>query len=170
MKRSAIILLLMLMSLMIEPLGPWQAQNRARQVVDTSAARSTADNRAYPALTVQLDEGQFKLTDLRLASVGGSTRLNGKLVNQTKRLWPSAVFAVKAYDTNGRQLRGVEKETIFGFHQLGKGKSISINSGYGVWLEGISLSAISRLEVVLLDDEPQTAHAARQTTTVEIEE
>lgn len=170
MKRSAAILLVMLMALMIEPLGPWQAQNRARQVIDTQAARSSAaDARAYPALTVPFDEGSFKLTDLRLARVGASTKLSGKLVNQTKRLWPSVVFAVKAYDSNGKELRGVERETIFGCHQLGKGKSTPINSGYGVWLEGIPLSAISRLEVVLLDNAAPAAHASRKAR-VEIEE
>jgi len=170
MKRSAFILLSMLMGLMIEPLGPWQAQNRPRQATDTTAARSAVDSKTYPTLTVPLDEGSFKLADLRLMRIGGSTKLNGKLINQTKQMRPTVVFALKAFDSNGRQLKGVEKETIFGCNQLGKGKSAPINSGYGVWLEGIPLSAIARLEVVVLYDEPSTAHADRQKPSVEIEE
>ncbi|MBD0325977.1 MAG: hypothetical protein ICV68_06085 [Pyrinomonadaceae bacterium] len=170
MKRPALILLSMLMGLMIEPLGPWLAQNRVRQLANTNAARSVVNTKSHPALIVPFDEGRFRLTDLRLVRAGGSTKLNGKLVNQTKRAWPSVVFAIRAYDSNGRQLRGVERQTIFGFNQLAKDKSAPINSGYGVWLEGIPLSAIARLEVVLLDDESPAAHADRQSLSIEIEE
>ncbi|HEX8000640.1 MAG TPA: hypothetical protein VF528_19830 [Pyrinomonadaceae bacterium] len=172
MKRPAFILLSMLVGLMIEPLGPWLAQNRTRQLANanTNAASSVVNIKSHPSLTVPFDEGRFRLTDLRLVRVGGSTRLNGKLVNQTKQSWPAVVFAVRAYDSNGRQLRGVERETIFGFNQLAKDKSVSINSGYGVWLEGIPLSAIARLEVVLLDEESQAAHAGKKPLSSEIEE
>lgn len=171
MKRPALILLSMLMGLMIEPLGPWLlAQNRPRQLANTNTARSAVDAKTHPALSVPFDEGRFRLTDLRLVRVGGSTKLNGKLSNQTKQAWPAVVFAVRAYDSSGHQLRGVERETIFGFNQLAKDKSVSINSGYGVWLEGIPLSTIARIEVVLLDDEQPAAHADKQSSSRVIEE
>lgn len=170
MKRSAYILFLMVLSLMIEPLGPWQARERPRSVAQTSAQPNARDSRPHQPLTVVLDDGAFVLKDLRLAPIGGSTRLSGKLINQTKRRWTAIVFAVRAFDRNGQRLRGVEAETIFGFHQLERGKSAPLNSGYGVWLEGIPLSAVARLEVVVLDDERPEAHARKPTRTAEIEE
>ncbi len=170
MKRPAFILLAMLVGLMIEPLGPWLAQNRSRQLASTTATRTTVDGKSHSSLTIPFDEGRFRLTDLRLVRVGASTKLSGKLVNQTKQSWPTVVFAIRAYDSNGQQLRGIERETIFGFNQLAKDKSAPINSGYGVWLQGIPLSAIARLEVVLLDDELPKAHAGKQSTAIEIEE
>jgi hypothetical protein len=170
MKRTFIILLSMLFGLMIEPLlGPWQAQNRARQVKSASAPRTFADSRSQPSLTVPLGEGSFVLTDLRLKSVGGSTRLTGKLVNRTQKAWEQLVFTLRAYDLSGQPLKGVERETIFGVNQLGKGKSASLNSGYGVWLEGIPLNAIARVEV-LLDNRAEAAHVVEGETSSVIEE
>jgi hypothetical protein len=171
MKRTIVFLISLLFSLMLEPLlGPWQAQNRAGQAANTSTPRRADDNRPQPSLSVTLDEGSFVLTDLRLISVGGSTRMTGKLVNRTKRTWENLVFTVSAYDSAGRPLRGIERETIFGIHQLGKGKSASINSGYGVWLEGIPLNAIARLEAVLSDDKAQAAHSYEKVSSTEMEE
>jgi hypothetical protein len=171
MKRSAYILFLMALSLMIEPLGPWQARERPRQAAQTRTQTVRAsESRPYQALTIALDDGSFVLKDLRLVSIGGSTKLNGRLVNQTKRRWDSIVFAVRAFDRSGKRLRGVEEETIFGVHQLGRGKSAPLNSGYGVWLEGIPINAIARLEVIVSDDESPASHAAKQTTAVKIEE
>ncbi|HEX8491437.1 MAG TPA: hypothetical protein VF658_01220 [Pyrinomonadaceae bacterium] len=171
MKRSAYILFLMIVSLMIEPLAPRQARELQRQATQTSTQPNRArDGRPHQSLTVAFDEGDFVLKDLRLVPVGGSTRLNGKLVNQTKRRWETIVFAVRAFDRTGKRLRGVEEETIFGFHQLARGKSAPINSGYGVWLEGIPFSAVARLEIVVLDDASPTAHANQHTPAVLIEE
>lgn len=170
MRRSAIILLLMLLSLMIEPLGPWQARERATRFGQTSAPRDTPESRPYQTLTIKLDTGEFVLKNLRLVRIGGSTRLDGQIVNQTKRTRERIVFALKAYDSNGRPLRGVEKETIFSFNHLGRGKSASINSGYGVWLEGIPFNAVSTLEVVPLDDTPRTAHLKAADKYADIEE
>lgn len=171
MKRSAYILLLMLISLMIEPLGPWQARVRPAQVADSGARRLAASaSRTHQDLTIALDEGAFVLKNLQLVRLGGSTRLEGKLVNQTKQRWNEAVFAVRAYDKSGRQLRGVEEETIFSINQLGKGKSALINSGYGVWLEGIHYNNIARVEIVLLEDEPRAAHPGARKKFADVEE
>lgn len=170
MKRSAYILFLMALSLMIEPLAPRLARERPGSVLQTNARPNVRDSRPHPTLTVALDEGAFVLKDLRLFPLGGSTKLSGKLVNQTKRRWNSIVFAVRAFDRNGQRLRGVEEETIFGFHQLERGKSAPLNSGYGVWLEGIPMSAVARLEIVMLDDESPTAHAGKRMPAAEIEE
>lgn len=159
MKRFAYFLLLMLISLMIEPLGPWQARTKPAQVADKNA-RSIAlsVSRPHQDLMVALDEGAFVLKNLQLFRIGGSTRLEGKLFNQTKQRWEAAVFAVRAYDKTGRRLKGVEEETIFSVNQFGKGKSAVINSGYGVWLEGIPYNSIARVEAVLLEDSPSAAH------------
>jgi hypothetical protein len=173
MKRSAYILLLMLISLMMEPLSPWQARGRSAQVADKGTARriiTVNASRPYQDLNIALDKGAFVLKNLQLFRAGRSTRLEGKLFNQTNQRWNGAVFAVRAYDTTGRPLRGVEEETIFSVNQIGKGKSALINSGYGVWLEGIPYDNIARLEVVLLEDEPHTAHLNARGKSTNIEE
>ena len=170
MKRSAYILFLMVLSLMIEPLGSWLARERSRPIAQTRTQARASESRPHQALTITLDEGAFILKDLRLVPIGGSTRLIGKLVNQTKRRWDTIVFAVRAFDRNGKRLRGVEEDTIFGFHQLGRGKSAPLNSGYGVWLEGIPINAIARLEVIVDDEESPASHARKQTTAVDREE
>lgn len=170
MKRSAYILFLMVLSLMIEPLGPWQARERPRPAAQARTQPKARESRPHQALTIALDEGTFVLKDLRLVPIGGSTRLNGMLVNQTKRRWHTIVLSVRAFDRNGKRLRGVEEETIFGVHRLGRGKSAPLNSGYGVWLEGIPVNAIARLEVIVSDDESPAAHAREQTTSALIEE
>lgn len=169
MKRTALILLLMLISVLLEPLGAWETNERSLGVAETAASRIADGRRIYPALTIPLAGGNFKLKDLQLSSVGRSTKLSGRLVNETQQQWDIIVFAVKAYDRSGRQLRGVERETVFGFNQLGKGKSAAINSGYGVWLEGIPFKAIARVEVVLLDA-PRAAHSKTMEKLSRIEE
>ncbi len=171
MKRSALILLLMVVSLMIEPLAsPWQARERRVRPVKASAQSPSSDeSRPHPSLAIPLAEGGFVLKDLRLVRVGASTRLDGKLVNQTKRRWERITFALKAYDGAGRQLKGIERETVFAFNQLGKGKSSVLNSGYGVWLEGINFQRVARVEVVLLDA-PRAAHSPSRKTLSDIEE
>jgi hypothetical protein len=171
MKRSAFILLLMAVSLMIEPLAsPWQARERRVPPVRASAARPPAnESKPHPSLAVPLGEGGFVLKDLRLVRVGASTRLDGKLVNQTKRRWERITFALKAYDGAGRQLQGIERETIFSFNQLGKGKTSAFNSGYGVWLEGINFQSVARVEAVLLDA-PRAAHSRTRASLSDIEE
>lgn len=170
MKRTAFILLLMFVSLLIEPLSPWELRDRptraAQSVVETGASQS----RPYQSLTIATTGGSFVLNDLRLVRTGASTKLEGKLINRTGQRWDKIVFALKAYDSNGRQLTGVESETIFGFHQVGKGKSVPINSGYGVWLEGIPLSAVARVEVFLLDDDVHAEQARAHALTIDTEE
>ena len=171
MKRSAFMILMMLFGVMLEPLSPWQPRGRQPVTAQTQEARrADLSSKQYPSLTVALDEGSFVLRDLRLNSVGGSTRINGQLVNQTKQQWESVLLTVKAYDVSGRRLKGVERETVFGFNQLGKGKSASINSGYGVWLEGIPLQSIARLEVSLQDDDSRAAHRSSRANPADIEE
>jgi hypothetical protein len=171
MKRSAFMILMMLFGVMLEPLSPWQARGRQPVAAQTQQARRVdLSSKQYPSLTVALDEGSFVLRDLRLTSVGGSTRINGQLVNQTKQQWESILLAVTAYDASGKRLKGVERETVFAFNQLGKGKSASINSGYGVWLEGIPLQSIARLEVGLQDDDSRAAHQRSNGNPPDIEE
>jgi hypothetical protein len=110
------------------------------------------------------------LKELRLVPFGGSTRLNGQLINKTNRQWDTITFALKAYDGAGRQLRGTEKETIFSFTRFGRGTSAPINSGYGVRLEGIPFDAIARLELSLLGDKPNTAHPDAREKFTDLEE
>ncbi|HEY0404870.1 MAG TPA: hypothetical protein VGC89_04040 [Pyrinomonadaceae bacterium] len=170
MKRSALMVLLMLLSVLLEPLGPWQARGRLPFAAQTEARRAGLSSKPYQNLTVALAEGSFVLRDLQLTSVGGSTKINGTLVNRTKQQWQSGRLIVKAYDASGRQLRGIEEETVFGFNELGRGESAPINSGYGVWLEGVALQDIARLEVGLLEDAPREAHHRSSRNTADIEE
>ncbi|MDX6694727.1 MAG: hypothetical protein QOF02_2330 [Blastocatellia bacterium] len=170
MKRSALMVLMMLLSVLLEPLGPWQSRGQLSGAAQTEARREGTGSRPYQSLTVALREGSFVLRDLQLTSVGGSTKISGKLVNQTKQQWQGVMLSLKAYDASGRQLRGVERETVFGFNQLEKGKSAPINSGYGVWLEGVPLQSIARLEVGLLKDEQRDSHHRSSGNPADMEE
>lgn len=166
MQRTAIIILFMLASLMFEPFVPRQAQEHSVQV---SQARAALNGKAMPTLTVADNQGSFVLRNLRLVRASGSAKLSGELVNQTNRSWKTLMFALKAYDRFGRLLEGSESETIFAFHRVGKNASAPINSGYGVWLQGINFDAVASLEVVRLD-QTRTSHARHSVDLAEIEE
>lgn len=86
-----------------------------------------------------------------------SSILKGNLINRTGKTLDGATFEVRAYDRDGNLLRGVEEKTIFTASQLEAGGRQPLNSGYGVWLQGIPPDAISRLEVSEISDETSGA-------------
>lgn len=123
----------------------WSARGNNREGQRAKARASAA--KSFRSVTVQSDRGSFVLVDATLSRMKGSSILKGNLVNRTGKSLDEATFEVKAYDREGNILRGVEGKTIFTANQLEAGESQPINYGYGVWLQGISPDAISRLEV-----------------------
>jgi hypothetical protein len=82
-----------------------------------------------------------------LTGVMKSVILKANLVNRTGRSLEQATFEIKAFDRDGRPLKGVEEKTIFVVAQLKAHASMPVNSGYGVWLQGIPLDSIARIEI-----------------------
>ncbi|MDQ3817836.1 MAG: hypothetical protein M3362_09110 [Acidobacteriota bacterium] len=123
--------------------------NRAgREVEAVATSRKSLQN-----VTLGVDDGSFILADLNLKRAMHSSILEGELVNRTNRALDEVTFEVKAYDREGNLLRGVEEKTIFTASQLEAGASQPLNYGYGVWLQGIPLDAVSRIEIYKASDE-----------------
>ncbi|MBA3804839.1 MAG: hypothetical protein H0X14_03895 [Acidobacteria bacterium] len=125
--------------------------------------------RTMPHKDIRLEVrgGSLVLKGLTLNERTDSTILRGFLVNKTNRMWTNVIFEILAYDKNGDRIKGVEEENIFKVQQLGKGATVPINSGYGMWLQGIRIEDISRLEVVFAKGESPRAHHVND---LEIEE
>jgi hypothetical protein len=104
-------------------------------------------------VTVYVQTDSLALKNLRLTGMTKSVILNGNLVNRTGRSLNEATFEVKAYDRDGRFLKGVEEKTIFVVNQLKAHASAPVNYGYGVWLQGIPLETIARIEISETGDE-----------------
>lgn len=140
------------------PAGAMFALRQARELDDSPERQSNkmaAVNRSIPYrdLAVPVEGGNFVLKNLSLIRMEGSTKLAGDLLNNTGERWNKATFEVKAYDRDGRQLKGAEDLIIFEFHGLERDASVALDSGYGVWLEGVAIDSIARLEVILIDGE-----------------
>ena len=132
---------------------------QARGERDSSAIRhsnkmaAVDGSRPYKDLAVRVDGGEFVLKNLSLTRMAGSTKLTGDLLNNTGQRWNKAAFEVRAYDRDGKLLKGLENLTIFEFNDLERDASAPLDWGYGVWLEGVAIDAIARLEVILIDGE-----------------
>ena len=132
---------------------------QARGEQDSSAIRQPNEmaaagrSRPYKDIAVRVDGGEFVLKNLSLIRMEGSTKLAGDLLNNTGQRWNKAAFEVRAYDRDGKLLKGLEDLTIFEFNDLEKDASAALDWGYGVWLEGVAIDAIARLEVILIDGE-----------------
>lgn len=129
----------------------WDApgDSRARDQVKAIASGT----KSIANVTIRGHDRSFVLVDLTLSRMMNSSILKGNLVNRTNKSLDEATFEVKAYDREGNLLRGVEEKTIFTASQLEAGGSYPLNSGYGLWLQGIPPDAISRLEVSETNDE-----------------
>lgn len=86
-----------------------------------------------------------------------SAVLKGQLINKTKRPLDEVTFEVRAYDHDGQLLKGIEEKTIFIAHQLKPRASTALNSGYGVWLQGIPPDAVSTIEISETSDDSATS-------------
>jgi pSer/pThr/pTyr-binding forkhead associated (FHA) protein len=111
------------------------------------SAFASAVSRPHAEIRVDVGEGSFVLKNLTLARVNGSTVLKGSVVNKTKHTREQVSFEVRAYDRDGRVLKGLESKTVFAAHKLKANSSAPINHGYGVWLQGVSLEDVARIEV-----------------------
>jgi hypothetical protein len=122
---------------------------------------AAASARTHAQITIDSSDGSFVLKNLTLLRMAGSTILKGNVVNKTKRKREQVSFTIEAYDREGRVLKGLESKTIFTVQGLKAKSSAPINQGYGVWLQGVSLDDIARIEVSEADKDPGTSTLAR---------
>jgi hypothetical protein len=150
------------------------------QSMPRSRAVASLNSQPYKELIVETGDGSFVLKNLTLLRMTGSTVLKGNVVNKSNRRREQISFEVRAYDRDGQVLTGLESQTIFTTHELKANASAPINQGYGVWLQGISLEDIARIEISEIIQEhdvpimarmiPLAAHALDLKRYAEIEE
>jgi hypothetical protein len=138
-----------------------QGQRDGESISRNAFTATTASSRTHVEIKIDSSDGSFILKNLTLTRMMGSTVLKGNIVNRTKRRRAQVHFAVEAYDRDGRLLKGLESETIFTAQGLKANASTPINHGYGVWLQGVSLDDIARLEISELGKETGRSTLAR---------
>lgn len=149
MRRQFKIVPLLMMLVACAIVGLWQAQGRrAASSEQTLRPSAPASIRSHRDVTIRVADGFFVMKDLTLKRMGSSTILKGEVFNKQAHHVNQATFEIRAYHRTGMLLRGFEEKTIFTVHQLKARASAPLNSGYGVWLQGISLDHIARLEVI----------------------
>ena len=147
-QRPVRLSLLIALVLVCAFVGLWHAQEGSGVGRSNYAAGAgSARDARYGGVTVHLADDSLALKNMRLARIGGSTVVKGDVVNRSNRSLDEATFEVRAYDRDGELLRGAERKTIFAVNQLKARASAQINSGYGVWLQGIPLDRIARVEI-----------------------
>ncbi|HYJ45486.1 MAG TPA: hypothetical protein VEV81_02660 [Pyrinomonadaceae bacterium] len=147
MQRFVKMLLAAALLIVCAPFGLRHVQGELDREFNKRAARVETSSGRVGEVSIQIQGGSFVLRDLSLTGAAGSTILKGSLAGRTNRPPGQTTFEVKAYDREGNLLQGVEEKTIFTSHGRGPDSDQPINSGYGVWLQGIPLDAISRIEV-----------------------
>jgi hypothetical protein len=154
-------LLLAALLIVCAPLGLRHAHGELDR--DSNHKRESIETpfRRIGGVAVQINGGSFEVRDFSLTEAAGSAILKGNLVNSTNRHLDQMTFEVKAYDREGNLLRGVEEKTIFTAHQLEPNADAPIHSGYGVWLQGIPLSEIARVEISETGNETGAARSAQ---------
>lgn len=120
-----------------------------------------ASSRTHAEIKVDSSDGSFVLNNLTLSRMTGSTILKGNIVNKTKRQREQVSFTVRAYGRDGQLLKGLESKTIFTAQRLKANAAVPINHGYGVWLQGISLDDIARVEISEMGQEHEIPIIAR---------
>jgi hypothetical protein len=138
-----------------------QGQRGGNQSMPRSRAVASLNSQPYKELIVETGDGLFVLKNLTLLRMTGSTVLKGSVVNKSNRRREQISFEVRAYDRDGRLLEGLESKTIFTAHELKAKASAPINQGYGVWLQGIPLEDIARIEIVEIVQEHYIPIVAR---------
>lgn len=150
-KLCKIVLILALLS--CAAVGLRQAQGQRDDKLSSGRAKIVAVSRAHKDVTVRVSDGSFILKNLKLTKASGSAILKGYVVNKTNHKREEVSFEVRAYDGDGQILKGSERETIFAVRELEANESAQINQGYGVWLQGIPLEAVARIEILETSDE-----------------
>jgi hypothetical protein len=180
MQRLIKIFLLPALLLACASAGLWNVRGQREGKSNKSVEVSNTSVTRFGDVTVYVREDSLALKNLILTGMMNSVILKGNLVNKTGRYLDQATFEIKAYDRNGRLLKGVEEKTIFVVNQLKAHASMPVNSGYGVWLQGIPLDTIAKIEIEKSGDEtspsslmrmiPFASHAAFWKDYSEIEE
>lgn len=152
-RRLVKIILLPALLLACASLGLWHVRGQREAKSNQSVEVAPQSVSRFGGVTIYVREGSFALKNLMLARTMGSVILKGNLVNKTNHYLDEAAFEIKAYDRDGRLLKGVEEKTIFTIRQFKANASMPVNSGYGVWLQGIPLDAIARIEISETGDE-----------------
>jgi hypothetical protein len=134
---------------------------RSNESIPANAFVATSSSRTHEDIAVYADDRSFVLKNLTLARMTGSTVLKGEIVNNESRDREQVSFEVRAYNRGGQLLTGPERETIFTAGRLKANTSAPINHDYGVWLQGVHLDDIARIEVSETGAEPRTSTLAR---------
>jgi hypothetical protein len=154
MQRLVKIFLLPALVLVCASAGFWNVRGqREGTKSNRSVEAGNASITRFGDVTVYVREDSLALKNLMLTGMMNSVILKGNLVNKTGRYLDQATFEIKAYDRSGKLLKGVEEKTIFVVNQLRAHASMPVNSGYGVWLQGITLDTIARIEISETGDE-----------------
>ncbi|HEX8844278.1 MAG TPA: hypothetical protein VF791_06525 [Pyrinomonadaceae bacterium] len=128
-----------------------QGQREARSNYVAKISKASGGGKA--SVPVRINDDALVLKNLKLGRMASSTVLKGDLVNKASRYLDEMTFEIKAYDLDGRLLKGVEPKTIFTIERLKAHASMPLNSGYGVWLQGIALDRIATIEISETGDE-----------------
>ena len=181
MQRLVKIFLLSTIVLACASVGFWNVRGQRESIKSGRSIEASPQSVSrFGDVTVYVKADSLVLKNLMLTGVMKSVILKGNLLNRRGRSLEQATFEVRAYDRDGRPLKGVEEKTIFVVDQLKAHASTPVNSGYGVWLQGIPLDSISRIEISETGDEsarlsllrmiPFADHAAFWMNYSEIEE
>lgn len=151
----------LLLAAVLAPAGLRHArgQREAGTVRGTQAAG--AGIRRLVDVPARVGEGSLALKNLTLTRVHGSAVLKGDILNTSGGDLEGADFEVRAYDVRGEPLRGLEEKTVLSVNRLGAGESVPLNSGYGVWLQGIAADEVAGIELHEIGDEPTASLAVK---------
>ena len=147
MQRLVKKLLLAALLILSAPLGFHHAQGERDRTPSDRTEITDTSMRHVGDVVVQINVCSYALTDVSLTETTNSTILKGDLVNRTNAHLDRVTLEVRAYDHAGNLLRGFEEKTIFTARQLDRDAYAPINSGYGVWLQGVPLAAVARVEI-----------------------
>lgn len=146
-------ILLVALVLALVAAGLARVQSRAGLPFNSEEAKESDEEsrKNIPDLKIPVEGGAFRLSNLHLVKESGSTKLKGEISNETGQRWHQATFELKAFDSQGNQLKGAEALTIFQVEGLEANASMPLDNGYGVWLEGISFDSVAKVEAMLID-------------------
>ena len=161
MRRYTNLFLLLAFALSCASIGLWRVQGQRSSKSNHMAEAANSKDARSGGVTAHFNDDSFVLKNMKLSRIVSSTVMQAEVVNKSNRHLAQATFEVRAFDGDGKLLRGVERRTIFTVNQLKAHASAPINSGYGVWLQGIPLDRIARVEISETSDEMNAASALK---------
>jgi hypothetical protein len=159
--RSPIKITLVVALFACAAIGLRHVQGQSDHTSNQGRTSVAATNRLPEDSTIRTNDGSFVLKNLTLVKMSGSTILNGKLVNKSNHKSEQVSFEVRVYGQDGQILKGLESRTIFVSQEIKAGASVPINHGYGVWLQGIPVEKIARIEISENGTAPGTSTLSR---------